>query len=92
MADTLPANTRARGLTVLDVARRYRVSPEKVRGWIRRGELAGINTGSLLCGKSRFVITVDSLAAFERSRSAAEPPRPPRSRIKRIQEIDFYPD
>ena len=34
----------AAGLTVADVARRYRVSPDKVRGWIARGELIAINS------------------------------------------------
>jgi excisionase family DNA binding protein len=47
--DTLPPPPR--GLTVREVARRYRVSPDKVRAWIRRGELAAVNTASTLCGK-----------------------------------------
>jgi transposase len=79
------------GLTVADVARRYRVGEDKVRGWIRRGELSAINTADRRCGRPRFVITAESLAAFERGRAAAEPPKPPR-RKKRTVEIDFYPD
>ena len=42
MADTPSADDTpnpARGYTVADVAARYRVSPDKVRGWINRGEL-----------------------------------------------------
>jgi hypothetical protein len=62
-----------------------------VRAWIRRGELKAINTAGALCGKPRFVIPPEALAAFERSRDAAPPPKPPRRR-KRIQVTDYYPD
>jgi excisionase family DNA binding protein len=34
-----------RGLTVREVARRYRVCKDKVLGWIRRGELIAVNAG-----------------------------------------------
>jgi hypothetical protein len=44
------------GLTVRDVARRYRVGEDKVRGWIARGELAAINTATVMCGRPRWVI------------------------------------
>jgi hypothetical protein len=81
----------ATGLTVADVARRYRVSPDKVRTWIRRGDLRAVNTATDLCAKPRFVVAPDALAAFEKSRSAAPPPKPPRRR-KRTQMVDFYPD
>jgi Helix-turn-helix domain len=80
-----------RGLTVADVAARYRVSPDKVRGWIKRGELRAINTAAVQCGKPRFVIPPEALPEFERRRSAALPPKPARRR--RPPEMhDFYPD
>jgi len=79
------------GLTIKDVAKRYRVSRDKVRGWIGRGELGAVNTAGSLCGKARFVILPDHLAAFERRRSAGPAPRPPR-RKKRTDFIDFFPD
>src|SRR5262249_47322382 len=63
----------AAGLTVADVARRYRLSPDKVRAWIARGELAAINTSSALCGKPRWVILPDALGAFERPRAGGHP-------------------
>jgi transposase len=53
------------GLTVRDVARRYRVSPDKVRGWIKQGELPAVNTAATMCGKPRWVITPEELARFE---------------------------
>ncbi len=70
----------AAGLTVRDVARRYRVSPDKVRAWIARRELGAVNTASALCGKPRFVVLPEHLAAFEQARSACPPPKPPRRR------------
>ena len=79
------------GFTVRDVAKRYRVSRDKVRGWIARGELGAINTGAALCGKARFVILPNHLAAFEQRRAAGPPPKPPRRR-KRTDFIDYFPD
>ncbi len=81
----------AAGLTVTEVAKRYRVSPDKVRGWIKSGELPAVNTGATLCGKPRYVVTADGLAAFEKRRSAAAPPKLVR-RKRRGSVIDFYPD
>jgi hypothetical protein len=80
------------GLTVAELAKRYRVGEDKVRAWIARGELAAINTAAVLCGKPRWVVTAEALAAFERRRAAPAPtPRPARKRKKR-QEVDYYPD
>ena len=93
----LPSSGEARdkapaaGLTVADVARRYRVSEDKVRAWVARGELRAINTATALCGKPRWVITPDGLAAFEKLRAGGRPPKPSRRR-RQPAEIDFYPD
>jgi hypothetical protein len=81
-----------RGLTVADVASRFRVGEDKVRAWIRRGELAAINTSTALCGKPRFVVLPSALAEFEKRRAAAQPPKPPRRRRKRSDFVDYYPD
>jgi transposase len=81
----------AAGLTVRDVARRYRVGEDKVRGWVARGELAAVNTAAALCGKPRWVILPDALAAFEKRRAGGPVPKPKR-RAKRPVQIDFYPD
>ena len=55
----------ARGLTVREIARRYRVGEDKVRLWIRRGELRAINTSEALCGRPRWVIPPEALVGFE---------------------------
>jgi hypothetical protein len=87
--DTTP--TPARGLAVADVARRYRVSPERVRGWIARGELRALNTRDVRCARPRYVIPPEALADFERGRSAGPAPKPPRKK-KRTVRVDYYPD
>jgi transposase len=79
------------GLTVRDVARRYRVGEDKVRAWIRRGELQAINTSASLSARPRWVVTVQSLELFERRRAGGPPPKPQRRRRRR-EEIDYYPD
>jgi transposase len=79
------------GLTVRDVARRYRVGEDKVRAWIARGELVAVNTASALCGRPRWVILPDALAAFERRRAGGPPPKTARRR-KRTCSVDYYPD
>lgn len=81
----------ASGFTVADVASRLRVGEDKVRGWIRRGELAAVNTASTLCGRPQLRITAEALAAFERRRSSAPPPKPQRRQRKPAM-VDFYPD
>ena len=78
------------GYTTREVARRYRVGEDKVRGWIRRGELKAINTSAALCGKPRWVITSDALTEFEGRRSGGQPPKP--ARCRRTVARDFYPD
>jgi len=79
------------GLTVEDVARRYRVSPDKVRAWIAHGELRGINTATNLCGKPRWVIPPEALAEFEKKRTGGPAPKPQRRR-RQPAVIDFYGD
>jgi hypothetical protein len=79
------------GLTVREVARRYRVGEDKVRGWIARGELAAVNTASALCGRPRWVVLPESLTEFERRRKGGTPPKQkPRRRRPEIK--DYYPD
>jgi hypothetical protein len=73
------------------VARRYRVGEDKVRGWIRTGQLAALNTATALCCKPRWVVLPDALAVFERRRSAGPAPGPTRRR-KRTAAVDYYPD
>jgi excisionase family DNA binding protein len=90
--DGSAASSRRRepGLTVSEVARRYRVGEDKVRAWIRKGELRAVNTAAVLCGRPRWVISEEALAEFERRRSSAPPAKPPTSRRRNVIK-DFYP-
>lgn len=83
--------TVSTGLTVAEVARRLRVGVGKVRTWIGRGELKAINTASVLCGRPRWVVTVDALAEFERRRTTT-PPTPKPTRRRRTTAVDYYPN
>jgi excisionase family DNA binding protein len=88
-----PTPNAGRGLTVADVARRYRVSEDKVRAWIRSGELKAINTARTLCGRPRWVVMPEALALFEARRQSAPLPKSPvRRRPQRSGYIDYYPD
>jgi excisionase family DNA binding protein len=80
------------GLTVREVARRYRVGEDKVRNWVARGELKAINTAAVLCGRPRWVIPAEALADFEKRRRGGPAPKPQCRRRRKAHEIDFYPD
>lgn len=82
----------SRGLLPSEVARIYRVSVEKVYGWIKRGQLAAINVARVRCGKPRFVILPHALKDFERKMAAETPWAPPPPRRKRYTGKDYFPD
>lgn len=77
------------GLTTQEVADRFRIGKAKVIRWIRNGELAAVNVASIACGRPQFVVTAESVEAFEKRRTAAEIVviKPKRSKVK-----DYYPD
>jgi len=79
------------GYTVNDLCRRWRCGPDKVRAWIKGGELSAINAAAVLSGRPQYRITPEALAAFERGRSAAPPPKPQRRR-RNAAVRDYYPD
>jgi hypothetical protein len=85
--DTPPAGA---ALTVREVATRYRVAKDRVRGWLRSGELRGLNVAAQ-GARPRFVVTAAALAEFEDRHQVGPAPRSPRRR-KKTSAIDFFPD
>jgi len=84
---TLPAL----GMRPREVARLLRVGLSKVLTWIKSGELPAVNTAMTRCAAPRFVILPDGLAAFQRGRQAAQPPKPRRRRRQAEQVVDYFP-
>jgi hypothetical protein len=89
---TLPAtdHASARGWTPNELGQLLRVSPDRVRAWIRAGLLGAINTATHCAGKPRFVILPHHLAAFEHRRACGPAPKPHRGRRRQLG-IDYYP-
>ena len=85
--ETAPARTK---LTPPEVARRYRISPEKVVGWIRSGELRAIDVSARSSSRPRYRIDPDDLAAFEERRRVVPAPEPGRRRRKHNPNITEY--
>jgi hypothetical protein len=80
------------GFSVADLCRRWKVGPDKIRMFLRRGDLVGVNVATSLCAKPQWRITAESVEAFERQRSSVPPPPPPARRKRQTGQIDYYPD
>ena len=70
---------RERYLTPTLIATRLRVSPEKVLGWIRKGELRAVNVSD--SHRPRYRVSPDDLEAFLEQREVQ--PRAPVERRRR---------
>jgi excisionase family DNA binding protein len=79
------------GFTVAEVAKHLRVGADKVRSWIKSGQLVAINTSGRRLARPRYIVTPEALAAFERGRVTAATPREGK-RTKKSYVVDFYPD
>jgi excisionase family DNA binding protein len=74
--------------TISEIAKRYRVSRDRVRGWIRRGELLAVNVGD---ERTRYVVTQEHVEMFERRRTVTPTPAATRRR-RLVKSYQFYPD
>lgn len=83
--------TDTHGYTVRELARRYRVSEDRVRRWIALGQLRAINRRDCRAARPSWVVMPEALADFEKARSATPPPKPAR-RLKKAVKVDYYPD
>lgn len=80
---TKSADASALYLTPPEIAKRLRVSNQKVLGWIRRAELKAVNVGNGF--RPRYRISPDSFALFLASREV-QPPAPHVRRQRRRPE------
>jgi hypothetical protein len=70
-------------MTPPEVARRWRVSPDKVVGFIRSGMLRAADLASATSSRPRYRIDMADVLAFEASRAAKPLPKPIRRRKPR---------
>jgi excisionase family DNA binding protein len=90
------AGSPNRPMTVPEVAKLLRVSPDKVLSWIRSGRLRGYNIAERENGRPKYRVNRDDLDAFANRRSVVRPPstgRPVGSRRGRFADLpDELPD
>jgi hypothetical protein len=80
-----------RAFTVAAIAERYGINCDKVRLWIKNGELAAVNVATRPTGRPRWRIAVADLLAFEhRRRAAVAPARPAKRRKRQGEVIEFF--
>jgi len=60
-------------LTVPEVAKLLRVSPDKVLSWIRTGRLRGYNIAEREDGRPKYRVNPDDLQAFTQQRAFTQP-------------------
>jgi hypothetical protein len=80
-----------RGYSIADLSRRWKIGSDKIRSFLRRGELIGIKVASDPAGRPQWRITQASVEAFERRRSSAPAPKPARRRMQRAP-VDYLAD
>jgi hypothetical protein len=78
-----------RFLTPARVAAELGVKPERIIGWIRSGQLRGVNLGDGL-KKPRFRIAAADLEAFLIARTVQPPIRPARRRPHSADVTEFF--
>jgi hypothetical protein len=76
-------------ITPKDYAKRLRVSPAKVLGWIHRGELRAINIASSLKGRPRFLLSESDIEEFESLRSTLSPQPKAKAKPRPIHDANF---
>jgi hypothetical protein len=81
----------AKGMTPNEVSRLLRISPDRVRAMIVRGELGAINV-STRHDRPRFVVLPVHIEEFARRHRATTATKPAPRRRKQTVGVDFYPD
>jgi hypothetical protein len=87
-----PRGLTPRGLTPREVGRLLRVSPDRVRAMIARGELGALDTAPRRCGKPRYVVLPEHLRAFAAARQVTPLTTTRPRRRRRVGRVDHFPD
>ncbi len=78
-------------LTPPEVAKLLGVNPDKIRNWIRSGDLKAINIAKSLSGRPRYVVDRDELERFKAKRSVQKPlPSTVRKQKQSSDVIEFF--
>ena len=78
-------------LTPPELARRWRISPDKVLNWIRSGELRAMNAATKQTGRPRYLVDPSDVEAFEARRTVQQAPKSPRrKRHTNDDVIEFF--
>ena len=76
-------------LTPPELAKRWRVKPSKVTGWISRGEIFAINVATNPAGRPRWRIPPSAIVEFEMARATKLAVKPMRRR-RDATVIEFF--
>jgi len=97
LGSTAPRRTSAKtepgaSLTPPQLAKRLGVKRDKVRDWIKSGQLLATNVAKRPGGRPRYRIREDDVREFERKRKGGASPAPPRKRRKKSDDgvIEFF--
>ena len=78
-------------LTPPELAKRWRVKPERVIAWIKSGELRAFDVSSRPgVGKPRYRIPQDAIIEFENRRSAAQVKTTRQRRKQPVDVIEYF--
>ncbi len=80
-----------KSFTPPEVAEELKIHPEKVRGWVKKGELLAVNVAASPTGRPRWRIAEADLADFLARRSAPKPtPKMRRRRRVDASVIEYF--
>ena len=80
-----PAATICRYLSPPAVAEALGCNQTKILGWIRSGELRGVNVAAKVGGRPRWRISLEDLEGFLQRRAASPVPKVARRRTRRTE-------